>query len=326
MKYEKISLGIIGAGRWGLNHIKSAYSILGGNLKYICDLSESSESKLKEAGISTKFTTNIDDILNDKSVNAIIISSSAESHFALAKKSLKAGKHVLVEKPITLYTKDAKVLVDLAQKKCLKVMVGHILLYHPAILKIKEMIKSGELGKLQYIYSNRLNLGAIRKEENILWSFAPHDISVMQFLTESNPVKIKATGASFIQKKIEDTTITILEYPKNIHTHIYVSWLHPFKEQRLVVIGTKGMLTFEDTLKSEKLKYYKKGFTNIGGSISKFDSEYKPIKISTAQPLEEEQKHFFDCIINNKTPRTDGHHALEVLKILEKATKLLNSH
>ena len=204
-------------------------------------------------------------------------------------------------------------------------MVGHILLFHPAILKIKEFIQTGKLGKLQYIYSNRLNLGAIRTEENILWSFAPHDISVIQFFTGTNPFKIKATGARFVQENIEDTTLTILEYPGNIHAHIHVSWLHPFKEQRLVVIGSEGMLTFEDTLKTDKLKFYKKGFKTVNGNIEKFESEFVAVDFDSTQPLAEEQKHFFDCIVNDSKPRTDGKHALDVLEILERASNELKS-
>ncbi|MFA7359823.1 MAG: Gfo/Idh/MocA family oxidoreductase [Candidatus Kapaibacterium sp.] len=325
MNNSKIELAIAGAGRWGFNHVKTAYGILGDNLKYVCDVFPAASEKIKGVCENIKFTTDFEDVLRDDEVNAVIIATSAEIHYNLAKKALLAGKNVLVEKPITLLTMEAKELLDIAGKKNLKLMVGHILLFHPAVLKIKEMLDSGKLGKLQYIYSNRLNLGAIRTEENILWSFAPHDISVIQFLTDRNPVSIKASGAKFVQNNIEDTTLTILEYPDNIHAHIYVSWLHPFKEQRLVVIGSEGMLTFEDTLKSEKLKFYKKGFVNNDGTIEKFDSEYEPVAFDNTQPLEEEQKHFFDCILNNEKPRTDGKHALEVLEILEKAQQQLRA-
>lgn len=325
MQSKFVNLAIIGAGRWGFNHIKTANSILGDALKYVCDVSEKTESKLSDAGIHTKFTTDFNVVLDDKVVNAIIISTSAESHFELAKKALLAGKNVLVEKPITLLTSEARELLEISERAGLKLMVGHILLFHPAILKIKEMINTGKLGKLQYIYSNRLNLGAIRSEENILWSFAPHDISVIQFLTDKFPFKVKATGARFVQENIEDTTLTILEYPGNIHAHIYVSWLHPVKEQRLVVIGSEGMLTFEDTLKENKLKFYKKGFKSVNGNIEKFESEFEAVEFDSVQPLAEEQLHFFDCVLNDMKPRTDGRHALDVLEILERASSELKS-
>jgi len=240
--------------------------------------------------------------------------------------ALQKGKHVLVEKPITLFSGQAKELVSLAEKLHRKLMVGHVLLYHPAVVKLKELYAEGKIGRLQYIYSNRLNLGAIRTEENILWSFAPHDISVIQYLTESMPIHIDAKGAKFVQHGIEDTTLTILAYPNNVHAHIFVSWLHPFKEQRLVVIGNEGMLVFEDSLPNEKLKFYPKGFHKTENGIEKFEGAYEAIPFASAQALAEEQKHFFECILYDKRPLTDGVHAVEVLHILEEATKRLNDY
>lgn len=315
-----IKLGIAGAGRWGFNHIKTAYGILGSGLKYVCDVFPAAGEKVKGVSEGIKFTLDFEDVLRDEEVNAVIIATSAETHFELARRALEAGKNVLVEKPITLFTREAEELAEISERKGLKLMTGHILLFHPAVLKMKEMVASGRLGRLQYIYSNRLNLGAIRTEENILWSFAPHDISVIQFLTGTNPVSVKASGARFVQENIEDTTLTVLEYPDNVHAHIYVSWLHPFKEQRMVVIGTEGMVSFEDTLKAEKLKFYRKGFKMVNGNIEKFDGDYEAVDFGLGQPLEEEQRHFFECILENKEPRTDGKHAIEVLKILEQAS------
>jgi UDP-2-acetamido-3-amino-2,3-dideoxy-glucuronate N-acetyltransferase len=320
MEYKSINAAVIGAGRWGMNHVKTAYKLLDKNLKVVCDFSETAGNKIAAVSPEIPFTTALDDVLNDKSINAVIIATPAETHFEVAQKCMTAGKNVLVEKPITLFTNDAKKLIEIADNNNVKLMVGHILLFHPAIIKIKELIGSGKIGTLQYIYSNRLNLGAIRSEENILWSFAPHDISVIQYLTGSNPIEIFAKGSSFIQKNIEDTTLTYIKYPNNINAHIFVSWLHPFKEQRLVVIGNKGMVVFEDNLKTDKLKFYQKGFENVNGEIHKFEQDYEVISFGDKQPLEEEQTHFFDCIINNKIPLTNGNHALEVLNILEQAT------
>jgi len=320
-----IKLAIIGLGKWGKNHLRTANSISEENLVWICDSKNDmlTESEKIIVNKRVKRTSNYKDILNDTEVNAVIIATPAETHFEIAKKCIEAGKNILVEKPITLFVNECRELIESAAKKNLVLMVGHVLLYHPAILIIKEMLESGKLGKLQYIYSNRLNLGVVRTEENILWSFAPHDISIIQFLTGCSPENIFASGASFLQKVIEDTTVTILKYPNNISTHIFVSWLHPFKEHRLTVIGSEGMVVFEDTLKNEKLKFYKKGFKNIDGAIEKFDSDYEVINFDNVQPLEEEQKHFFDCVINNKKPRTDGISALEVLKILEEAGRVM---
>ena len=317
---------MIGCGKWGLNHVRTAYKILGENLITVCDVNSISSGKVEQISKDIRFTSNIDDVLNNPEINAVIVSTSAETHFEIAKKCLLANKNVLVEKPITLFSKEAMELVNISKEKNLKLMVGHVLLYHPALLTMKEKIENGEIGKLQYIYSNRLNLGTIRSEENILWSFAPHDISIIQFLTGSIPEYIGAKGAAFVQPNIEDTTLTYLRYPGNIHAHIFVSWLHPFKEQRLVVIGDKGMLVFEDSLKNDKLKYYKKGFNLVNGEPEKFESEYEAISFPEKAPLEEEQLHFFDCILNDKSPRTDGVHAKEVLEVLEIAQSSLSDY
>ncbi|HZW39002.1 MAG TPA: Gfo/Idh/MocA family oxidoreductase [Ignavibacteriaceae bacterium] len=322
---KNTGIAIVGAGRWGMNHVKTAYQLLGKNLLYVCDFNPAAEKKVKEVSSEINFVSELGPIIQDKNVKGVIIATPAETHYDVAVKILEAGKDVLIEKPLTLYVEDAEKLVDLADSLKRKVMVGHILLYHPAIIKIKQLIGEGKIGTLQYIYSNRLNLGAIRSEENILWSFAPHDISIIQYLTESNPVEISASGASFVQNNIEDTTITYLSYPNNVHAHIFVSWLHPFKEQRLVIIGNKGMFVFEDSLKTDKLKFYEKGFSNLDGNIQKFESDFEVVQYDDKAPLQEEQKHFIDCIENNLKPLTDGRHAIEVLSILEEATKKIKN-
>ena len=324
--YEEIKLAVIGSGKWGMNHVRTAYGLLCDNLKCVCDMNADNKEKVKEISDTINFTTELNDVLNDSEINSVIVATPAETHFEISKKCLESDKHVLVEKPITLVSEDAKVLVDIAKEKDKKLMVGHVLLYHTAIVAIKEMLNNGKLGKLQYIYSNRLNLGIVRSEENILWSFAPHDISIMQFLTDNNPVNVYAKGAVFLQNDIEDTTLTFLEYPDNVHAHIFVSWLHPFKEHRLLVIGDEGMLVFEDSLKNEKLKFYKKGYHKVNGTLEKFDNDYEVVETESKQPLTEEQKHFYDCIDDGKKPLTNGVHAVEVLEILEKAQKSLKSN
>jgi UDP-2-acetamido-3-amino-2,3-dideoxy-glucuronate N-acetyltransferase len=322
---NEINVAIIGAGRWGKNHVRTANSLLAANQITVCDFSEHARKTVREINSEIKFTANPDEIFSDDRINAVIIATPAETHYEIAKKALENGKHILVEKPITLYPEEAEKLLELSRKLNLKLMVGHVLLYHPAVIRMKEGLRKGEIGRLQYIYSNRLNLGALRTEENVLWSFAPHDISVIQYLIEKNPERIEAHGGAFVQKNIEDTTLTFLEYPENIKAHIFVSWLHPFKEQRMVVIGDKGMYVFEDSAKSEKLKLYHKGFINEEGKIEKFDADYEVVEIENKMPLTEEQIHFYTSIVNGTTPRTDGQHALEVLQILSEASTKLNS-
>ena len=324
MSYNTIRLAIIGGGRWGFNHIKTAYSLLNSSQIIVVDPNREVEKRMHENNIQeVRYFPDFDTALNDPLINSVIIATPAETHFSLALEFLKKGKNVLVEKPITLNVEEAEELVSIAEERSLKLMVGHVLLYHPAVKKIKEEILNGRIGKLQYIYSNRLNLGAVRTEENILWSFAPHDISIIQFLVDAIPESIIARGSQFLQNGIEDTTLTYINYPDNVSAHIFVSWLHPFKEQRLVVVGSEGMFVFDDTLKEGKLKFYKKGFKSVNGKIEKFDSEYEIIRIAEAMPLAEEQKHFFDCVEKDEKPLTDGRHAVEVLKILEEATQFL---
>lgn len=314
-----IKIVILGAGRWGMNHVRTAVELLGEDNVWVCDEDEKKKEKVFEISREIRCVTKLEDALRED-VNAVINALPAEMHFETTKKCMEAGKNVLVEKPMTLHSDEAEELKRIAEERKLKLMVGHILLYHPAVIRMKELIENGKIGKLQYIYSNRLNLGAIRSEENILWSFAPHDISILQYIIGSEPESVYARGSSFVQKGIEDTTLTYLTYPGGISAHIFVSWLHPFKEQRMVVIGARGMLVFEDSLKMEKLKFYEKGFRVINGEAEKFDNDYEVVDFPEAKPLEEEQKHFFECILNNTQPLTDGKHAVEVLKILERAT------
>lgn len=320
---SEFSIAVIGCGKWGINHVRTAHKIFGKRLKYCSDNFPESEKKVKEISGDIIFTTDIKDILNDNTVKAVIVATPAETHFEITEKLLHAGKNVLVEKPITLNSEEAVILNKTAIEKGLVLMVGHLLLFHPAILKIKEFIESGKLGKLQYIYSNRLNLGTVRTEENILWSFAPHDISVIQFFTGDVPTEVNATGAVFLQENIQDTTLTVLKFNNNIHAHIYVSWLHPFKEQRLVIIGDKSMMMFEDTLKENKLKYYPKGFDMVNGLPVKRDLDFENIEFDSTSPLELEQKHFIESVENGTVPRADGFNAIQVLETLERAQKEL---
>lgn len=323
MKNNNFNLGILGCGRWGINHVKTAHQLFGEKLILVSDPMPEAGARVRKISESIAFTTNTDEVISHPDINAVIVATPAETHYSVTRELLLNGKNVLVEKPITLYPDEAKELISIAEGGSLKLMVGHVLLFHPAVLKLKQLVKAGKIGRLQYIYSNRLNFGTVRTEENILWSFAPHDISIIQLLTESNPIRVAARGASFLQSNIEDSTVTYLSYPGNVHAHIFVSWLHPFKEQRLVVIGDKGMMVFEDSAPKDKLKFYPKRFDNVNGTIEKFDGEFEVIPHEEKQPLAEEQRHFRDSVVNNTKPLTDGKHALEVLEILDKAEKSL---
>ncbi len=322
--FEDIKLAVIGTGRWGLNHVRTARKILGRNFNLVCDAYETNKEKIKEISPEIIIEKDAHKIVENPEINAVIVATPAETHFEIASLMLNAGKHVFVEKPITLNVADSEKLHSLAIEKNKKLMVGHILLFHPAVNKMKEIISAGNIGKLEYLYSNRLNLGKVRQQENILWSFAPHDISVLQYLIEKEPINVESHGNRYLQENIEDTTITYLQYPDNIAAHIFVNWLHPFKEQRMVVIGTKGMLVFEDSLPTEKLKLYHKDYKFENGVI-KGKSDYEVIDFPSVQPLQAEQEHFFKAIIEDTNPLADGLHAIEVMKILEAATNKLKN-
>lgn len=331
MSKGNFSLAIIGCGRWGMNHLRTAVKLFGNDLRYVCDINEEMirqgkklvSEKAKGTAHRIKFVTTMDKILSDREVNSVIIATPAESHYRLSKQCLEAGKNVLVEKPIALFSYQAKELEKLANKEKSILMVGHLLLFHPAIRKIKQMIDDGTVGKLQYIYSNRLNLGTVRKEENILWSFAPHDISVMQYLIGTDPLDISASGGTFLQPGIHDVTLTVLHYPNNIHAHIHVSWLHPFKEHRLVIIGDKSMAVFEDSKKDDKLVLYPKGIDWVKGEPRKRDDDYRVVKYKNEEPLKLEQEHFAECVKAGKQPLTGGKNGIRVLEILEVAQSKL---
>ncbi len=323
LQMNAFRLAVIGCGKWGLNHVRTAHSLFGDGLSLCCDTDAGNYDKVAQTAPGCEFTANISDVAGRTDINSVIVATPAETHYEITKQLLLSGKNVLTEKPITLNSGEARELDSIARERGLILMVGHLLLYHPAILMIKKFIDDGKLGKLQYIYSNRLNLGTIRAEENILWSFAPHDISVIQFFADGVPDKISATGAIFVQHGIHDTTLTCLEFSKNIHAHIYVSWLHPFKEQRLVVIGDKSMIVFEDTLKDNKLKYYRKGFELVNGTPVKIDSDFENVEFDKTSPLELEQLHFAECVRTGSTPRTGGRNGVEVLETLERAQQEL---
>lgn len=318
------NIAVIGAGRWGRNHIRTFNQL--DALAAIAELDRNIRKIIQREYPDIEIYDSIQALLENPQITGASIATPAETHFDIALKMLAAGKHLLVEKPITLYSREALQLKQMALERNLVLMVGHIMLYHPAVLKIKSMVEQGQIGKLQYIYSNRLNLGTVRQEENILWSFAPHDIAIINFLVGAEPTSVDAKGGIFLQPGIHDVTVTLLTYPNNIIAHIYVSWLHPFKEQRLVVIGDKGMVVFEDSRATDKLVFYPKGIDWVESRPVTRDGESQIIEFDGEQPLTAECRHFIECIAAKKTPRTDGDNAVAVLKVLEQAQEALLSN
>ncbi len=322
MQLDEKFIGLIGLGYWGKNIFRNLYEI--GVLHSVCDSEEDVISDYRKKYAEVSYTTSREEILCDAGITAVVVATPAVTHYEIAKQSLLAGKDVFVEKPLAITVKQGEGLVKLAENTNKILMVGHILQYHPAIIKLKELISSGELGKIQYIYSNRLNIGKLRTEENILWSFAPHDISAILMLLEEEPVKVTASGGNYLSNDIYDITITILEFKNGIKGHIFVSWLHPYKEQKLIVVGSKAMAVFDD-VSNEKLFLYPHKIMWKDGKIpvaQKADGQ--TVFFDKKEPLREELKHFVDCVQRRWIPKTSGIEGLKVLKILEEAEKCLN--
>lgn len=314
------NIALIGAGYWGKNLLRVFNQL--GVLKIICDIDKKLLEDKKNEYPDLLTTTNFEAILKDKDIKAVVIASSAATHYKLAKTALEAGKDVFVEKPLALKIKEGEELAKLARKRKRILMVGHLLLYHPAIIELRKIIKKGDMGDIHYIWSNRLNFGKLRREENVLWSFAPHDISVIIELL-GMPIRVSARGKSYVQKNIPDITITLFEFKNNQSAHIFVSWLNPFKEQKLSVIGSKAMAVFDDQAKDKLVVYSHKVKLNNYKCPEAIKSEGKTIKIPFKEPLVEEAKHFLECIKERKQPKTDSNEALKVLKVLNACQKSL---
>jgi len=314
---EKIC--VIGAGRWGMNHIKTLHKL--GHLGAIV---ETDPARLNEltATFNVPVYSSIE-MATETGYDGYIVASPAETHYPIGKKLLEGGFNVLIEKPLALSADHSAKLVELAerQKKCL--MVGHLLLFHPAIRKIKAVLDSGKLGQLYYVYSTRLNLGTVRTEENVFWSFAPHDISVLDYLIGSPPIKIEAKGSRYLQEKIYDLTMTQLTYRDNINAHIFVSWLHPFKEQRLVLVGSKGMLSFDDSSAKREILFYNKHIDWVNGQPVKVEEADEIIAYEKKLPLDEELLYFIDHL-NWPAEVADGKTGHEVVKVLEQVQKIIS--
>ena len=318
------NIAVIGAGYWGKNLVRNFHQL--GVLKTICDGTESIREEMGKAYPDVSITGDMTVVLNDREIEAVIIAAPAALHYELAQKALNAGKHVFVEKPLSLTYTDGEALVRLAAQKQKILFVGHILHYHAAVIRLKEMIRNGEIGRLQYIYSRRLSLGKIRREENILWSFAPHDISVIFGITGEEPCYVDSVGNNFLHARIPDVTMTNLKFPSGIGAHIFVSWLNPYKEQKLVIVGSNGMLVFDDTEPIEsKLVLYPHTINWQNGLPVPNKAESKPVDLKDIweEPLKAECKAFLSAIETNTKPLTSGEEGLRVLKILELSQRSL---
>jgi len=316
------SVALLGYGYWGKNLARNLHEM--GVLKTVCDPSGKARERFQEQISSVAVEASMDNVLQDPNLKAIVLATPAETHFRLAAEAMRNGKDVFVEKPLALRAAEGVELCDLARKLGRILMVGHLLEYHPAVEAMKSLIHKGELGEVNYIYSNRLNFGKIRTEENALWSFAPHDVAVILRLAGGLPESVQCSGGEFLSSGVADVTLSSLRFSNNLRAHIFVSWLNPFKEQKLVVTGAERMAVFDDTSTEKLLLYdqrvdFEKDLPVLkkGGANS--------IPLPDVEPLRAECEHFVSCIKQRKKPLTDGESGLRVLQVLEACQESLEN-
>ena len=335
----KINLAQVGVGYWGRNLLRSFFRAEHIGRLVAVDPSAGAQNWIRREYPTIEIGESLEKALADPSIQAVALATPANTHFDLAKQSLLAGKHVFVEKPLSLTVAEAAELVALSEKNRLILMVGHTFLYNAAVHTVKEYIKKGLLGDIYYIYSQRLNLGRVRSDVNAMWNLAPHDVSILLYWFDRLPTKVSAKGNSFLQDSVEDVVFMNLDFPGGMSAHIHVSWLDPNKRRSITVVGSKKMVVYEDTSADAKIKIYDKGITkkNIGDSLGDYDNfgRFQLIqragdllipKINFVEPLRAETNHFLDSIIEHRQPLTNGEHGLQVVQILEAAQKSLKNN
>lgn len=327
---ERLRLGLVGYGYWGPNLARNFHQLPDA---WLVACADADAARLQEAARlypSVKQTAaDARELIDNPTLDALVIATPARSHFALAKQALEAGKHVLVEKPLAMSSAEARELIDLAQTRQRVLMVGHTFEYNPAVWKVQELLDARALGDLYYIYSNRVNLGRLQTDINVLWSIAPHDVSILLALLKNMPVSVSAQGATYLHQGIQDVVFALLRFQNNIVGHIHASWLDPSKTRQMTIVGSEKMIVYDDVDPEAKLKIYDKGVYKRGDAFGEFQMRvrsgdlYIP-KIDLTEPLRYECAHFLECIRESKTPRTDGMNGLRVIQVLEAAQQSLD--
>ncbi|MHB8925361.1 MAG: Gfo/Idh/MocA family protein [Coriobacteriia bacterium] len=322
MSGTPLRVGVVGFGYWGPNLVRNLDRLGDAHLVAACDLSEANLTKMRSLYPYVETTTDLDALLRDYSLDAVVVSSSAPSHFAIASKVIAAGKHCFVEKPLTLTSADAEALVRAADTAGVILMVGHLMEYHSAINWMKDYIASGELGDVLYLYMQRLNLGKVRTEENAFWSLAPHDVSIVLYLLGETPDYVSANGAAYVTPGVQDTVFANLHFASGKMANIHVSWLDPHKIRRLTIVGSKKMLVFDDMEATEKIWIYDRGVEPkealpYGADLQLRFGDISVPWVQMKEPLAIEVQHFLDCCRSGETPRSDGRDGLRVVRVLE---------
>jgi predicted dehydrogenase len=315
-----VRVGVVGLGYWGPNLARNLALLPDCELAWCCDSSEEVRERVRVQFPGTRFTGELDDLLADEALDAVVVATPVPTHAALAVRVLEAGKHCFVEKPLALSVADAERVVAAARAGERILMVGHLLEYHPGVRALADLWSSGELGEVFYIYGNRLNLGVIRADENALWSLGAHDVSVLLALAGEEPHEVEARGESYLRPGVEDVVFCFLRFPSGLAGHLHLSWLDPHKERRFTVVGSKRMATFDDTALEGKVTIYDKGVDqdarNWGEYITRA-GEIRSPAIPNVEPLRLECEHFLQCIRDGATPRSDGESGLRVVRVLE---------
>ncbi|MET0614389.1 MAG: Gfo/Idh/MocA family oxidoreductase [Thermoleophilaceae bacterium] len=320
------TVGVVGLGYWGPNLARNFDRLPDVELTWLCDASEEALARWGPAFPSARTTAEFDDLLNDEALDAVVIATPVPTHADLATRVLEAGKHCFVEKPLARSEQEAEGVVEAARAAGRVLMVGHLLEYHPGVERLTELVRSGELGDLRYIYSNRLNLGKHRQDENALWSLGAHDVSVILRLADEEPVDSTAVGESYVKPGVEDVVFAFMRFESGLTAHMHLSWLDPHKERRFTVVGSQRMATFDDMELERKLTVYDKGFdesySSYGEYIARSGDVFSP-RISNEEPLRIETRHFVECVRDGTEPRTGGESALRVVRVLERLQRSL---
>jgi predicted dehydrogenase len=317
---ESVQIGVVGLGYWGPNLARNFDALPGCKLSWCCDGRPEVRERFETVFRGARFTERLEDLLADPSLDAVAVATPVPTHSELAVRVLEAGKHCFVEKPIALTVAEAERALAAQRRSGRILMVGHLLEYHPGVRQLKQIVDSGELGDVHYIYSNRLNLGKLRADENALWSLGAHDVSVVLHLAGEEPYELAAHGECYVQPGIEDVVFCFMRFPSGLSAHMHLSWLDTHKERRFTVVGSKRMATFDDMDLERKLTIYDKGFDGKTGSwgeyITRSGDIYSP-RVTNAEPLRVECEHFVECVRSGATPRSDGESGLRVVRVLE---------
>jgi predicted dehydrogenase len=326
---QPVSVGIVGLGYWGPNLARNFAAIPGCEVRYLCDADGAARNRVARTLPAARATADLDELLADSDLDAIVLATPVPTHAELAVRVLEAGKHCFVEKPLAVSAADAERAVAAAEHAGRLLMVGHLLEYHPGVRRLKELTASGELGEeIYYIYGNRLNLGKLRADENALWSLGAHDVSVVLYLADEEPVEVEAHGESYLRPGVEDVVFCFMRFPSGLTAHLHLSWLDPHKERRFTVVGSRKMATFDDMELERKLTVYDKGFDEdsrtYGEYITRSGDVFSP-RLPNVEPLRVECEHFIDAIRSGQPPRSDGASGLRVVRVLEQLQRSLDS-